>query len=114
MVATNLFSPPPVYALPLTKGSDLVIDFRSNPSGDGATFVDWDSDLTVTLVIDTAEGINAVAVIDGYHATVRVNYTVADVIPKNVLWRMIVSSSATTPSTEIVACNGKTARFDGN
>jgi hypothetical protein len=112
MTTLNLFDPPPKYFLPLSKGGDLSVDFRNNPSNDDATFVDYDSGVTVTLVIDTDPVISAPATITTYHAYVKVESTVADAIAANVSWRLIVSTP-TSPTTETVAANGKTKRFDG-
>lgn len=109
----NLFNPPGVFALPLSTGGDLVVDFQNNPSGDQTTFVDWDAGVTVTLAIDSATPISQAATISTYHAVVKIESTVTDLIPKNTYWRLIVSNP-TSPTTEIIACNGKVARFDGN
>jgi hypothetical protein len=121
MTATtpNLFTPPPKYNLPLSKGSDLSVDFRNNPSGDAATlgdaatFVDYDPGVTVTLIIETDPVTEADATIDDYHAYVKVESEIVDAIDKPVSWRVVVSSP-TTPTTETVGANGKTKRFDGS
>lgn len=107
----NLFDPPPKYVLPLSKGGDLSVDFRNNPSGDGATFVDYDAGVTVTLYIETDAPISQAATVSTYHATVKIESTVADTIPTGKQWRLVVSTP-TTPTTETVAANGKTKRFD--
>lgn len=108
----NLFDPPPVYDLPLSKGGDLSVDFLNNPSGDQVTFVDYGVGVTVTLVIDTTPPTTAVAAVSTYHAAVKVESTVTDAIASRLGWRLIVSSP-TTPTTETVAANGKVKRFDG-
>lgn len=107
----NLFTPPPVFELPLSKGGDLSVDFQNNPSGDGTTFVDYDAGVTVTLVIDTEPGLSTLAVVSGHHAAVKIESTVTDAIAARVPWRLVVSSP-TSPTTETVAANGKTKRFD--
>lgn len=112
MTAPNLFDPPPKYVLPLAKGQDLSVDFRNNPSGDTTMFVDYDDGVTVTLTIDTDPPTVAPAMIDGYHAYVKIESTVTDSIITGIGWRLIVSTP-TDPSTETVAANGKTKRFDG-
>lgn len=112
LMATTLFDPPPQYVLPLSKGGDLSVDFRNNPSGDETTFVDYDPGVTVTLVIDTTSPVQAVATISTYHAAVKVESAVTDTIPARTGWRLIVSSP-TSPTTETVAANGKVQRFDG-
>lgn len=113
MTTPNLFTPPPKYNLPLSKGSDLSVDFRNNPSDDQVTFVDYDAGVTVTLVIDTPTPILASATIDGHHAYVKVESAVVDAITVMVAWRVIVSTP-TSPTTETVGANGKTKRFDGS
>lgn len=111
MTTPNLFNPPPKYVLPLSKGGDLSVDFRNNPSGDGTTFVDYDPGVTLTLYIDTEPQTVATATVSTSHASVKIESTVVDLIDKNVAWRLIVSSP-TSPTTETVAAYGKTARFD--
>lgn len=113
MTAPNLFDPPPKYTLPLSKGQDLSVDFRNNPSGDGTTFVAYDAGVTLTLVIDSDTPTTAVATISTYHAVVKVESTVVDAIPAGKAWRVILSTP-TSPTTETVAANGKTKRFDGS
>ena len=108
---TNLFEPPPKYTLPLSRGGDLSVDFRNNPSGDGITFIAYDLGVTVTLIIDTVTPISAVAVINSYHATVKIESGVADTIDSGIGWRLILSSP-TSPTTETIAAYGKTKRFD--
>lgn len=109
---TPLFAPPPIYDLPLSKGGDLSVDFRNNPNSDGTTFVDYEAGVTVTLTIDTDPVIEADASIDGYHAYVKVESAVVDLVKARVAWRAVVSTP-TSPPTETVAANGKTQRFDG-
>lgn len=106
---TNLFDPPAVYTLPLVKGQDLVVDFQK--VDDDGNPVDYTSDESVTLVIDTDPATTADAVINGNHATCRVESTVTDAIVKSFAWRCVVSTAG-SPSTEAVPCNGKTKRFD--
>jgi hypothetical protein len=98
---TNLFEPPPVYELPLSKGGDLSVDFLNNGVG-----------VTVTLIIDTEPAITKLAAVSTFHAAVKIESTVTDGIAKNTPWRLIVSSP-TSPTTETVAANGKVKRFDG-
>jgi hypothetical protein len=109
---TNLFDPPPVFDLPLSKGGDLSVDFLNNPSGDQTTFVNYGSGVTVTLVIDTTPPTTASASVSTFHAAVKLESTVTDLIATRTPWRLIVSSP-TSPTTETVAANGKVKRFDG-
>lgn len=105
----NLYAIPQKYSLPLTKGQDLVIDFKQKIDDE---YVDYDNDVTVSLVIDTSTPIVANAVIDGYHAVCRVESTAADAVPAGVLWRLVFSTAG-SPSTERVVINGKVVRADG-
>lgn len=111
MIVNYLFAPPPRYLLPVSKGGDIAVDFRNNPSADQTTFVNFDAGVTVTLIIDTASPITAAATISTYHANVKIESTVADTIPINTVWRLIVSTP-TSPPTDVVAAFGKVARFD--
>lgn len=111
IVFPDLFDPPPKYVLPLSKGGDLSVDFRNNPSGNGTTFVDYDAGVTVTLVIDTTSPITASATMSTYHANVKIESTVADTIPATTVWRLIVGWP-TSPTTETVAAYGRVKRFD--
>jgi hypothetical protein len=109
---TTLFEPPPVYELPLSKGGDLSVDFLNNPSGDDTTYVDYGVGVTVTLIIDTDPVTTSTADVSTFHAAVKIESTVTDLIAKSTPWRLIVSSP-TTPTTETVAANGKVKLFDG-
>jgi hypothetical protein len=106
-----LFSPPPKYVLPLSKGGDLAVEFLNDPNDDG-NYVNYGAGVTVTLVIDDTPPVTAVATITGYSAAVKVESTVTDLIVTGKPWRLVLSNP-TTPTTEIVAANGKTKRFDG-
>ncbi len=107
-----LFPPPPKYVLPLSLGGDLSVDFQNNPSGDGATFVNYAGGVTVTLIVDTTTPIQATATISTYHAVVKIESTVTDTVPGGTKWRLIVSTP-TSPTTETVAAYGAVKRFDG-
>lgn len=106
----NLFTPPPKANLPLSLGGDLLVDFRNNPSGDGATFANWDTGVTVTLVIDTSPQIAQPATISTYHAVVQVASTICDMVPNSTAWRLLVD--VPSPAAQIVAVNGRVVRSD--
>jgi hypothetical protein len=108
----NLFPPPPKYVLPLSLGGDLSVDFQNNPSGDGTTFVNYATGVTVTLILDITTPVQAPATISTYHAAVKIESAVTDTIPNATKWRLIVSSP-TSPTTETVAAYGTVKRFDG-
>ena len=110
MTTPNLFDPPPKYVLPLSRGGDLAVDFLNDPNQDG-DYQDYEDGVTVTLYVDTDTPLEAAADIDGHHAVVKVESTVADGIPANTTWRLILSTP-TTPTTEVVVAYGKTKRFD--
>lgn len=106
-----LIPPPRKFMLPLSKGGDLVVDFRNNPSNDKVTFVDYDEGVTVQLIIDTQPPIIVDAVISTSHANVKVESSVADDIPTDTVWRAI-ATIPTSPPTNIVGAFGKVRRFD--
>lgn len=105
-----LFPTPARYGLPLSKGGDLVVDFMNKPGG---TFTAYDGSVSVSLVIDTDTPIVATATITGYHAVCKVQSDVADTVKIGTLWRCIVSTAG-SPSTEVVAVNGRVVRADGS
>jgi|SRR5262245_32811080 len=107
---TNLFDPPPRYILPLSRGGDLAVDFRNDPNKNNV-YVDYDPGTEVVLTIDTSPPIVAIADINGYHATVKIESETTDPIKADTTWRVVVSL-ATNPTTEVVAANGKVKRFD--
>lgn len=112
----NLYDPPPIRDLPLTRGRDLVVDFQQQiPVDDVLTYTPYGDGVTVSLIIDTDhDPVVAEAVIDGYHAIVRIESTVADIIPKGKLWRCRISTPASGEQTDdIVPVNGRTVRYDG-
>lgn len=109
-MTTPLFEPPPKYTLPLSKGGDLAVQFLNDPNDD-ENYVDYGAGVTVTLIIDTDPVTTAVAAISGHTATVKIESSVTDLIAANSAWRLIVSNP-TVPTTEIVAANGKTKRYD--
>lgn len=109
---TNLFDPPQVYDLPLSKGKDLVVDFQQRQNGQ---LTPYGQGVTVSLVIDMDPApIVANAVIDTYHAIVTIQSEVADTVPKGKLWRCRVSVPASGLETnDLVPVNGRTIRYDG-
>lgn len=114
MTTPFLFTPPPKYTLPLSLGGDLVVDFKNNPSGDGATFVNYASGVAVSLVIDTTSPVTAAATVSGSDANVFIDNTVTDTIPAGTGWRLLVSSPASTSDSvaTVVAAYGAVKRFD--
>ena len=109
----TLFTPPPVYGLPLSKGGDLLVNFRNKvPDSDPPEYEDYPVGVALLLVIDTAEPVEAEAEISGSVATVRVESEVVDTIPKGKLWRCVYQMAG-SPTTEIIVANGLTERHDG-
>jgi hypothetical protein len=107
----NLFDPPPKYAMPLSAGGDMVVDFRNNPTGDGTTFVAYEAGVTLTLYVDTDTPTEVDADITDEHAVVRIESDVADLIPTGTKWRLILATDD-TPTTETVVAYGTMKRFD--
>jgi hypothetical protein len=107
-MATNLFEPPPVYDLPLVRGQDLVVDFKKR---EGDQYVPYDSDESVQLVIEANPTIIAEAIINEHHALCRIESEITDPLKARLDWRCVVTQAG-SPSTEVVACNGQTIRYD--
>jgi hypothetical protein len=123
MSSPTLFPPPQVFALPLSRGGDLHVDFVYkpmvlDPAGDPVLVggqpsyqvADYPAGAVVTLTIDTDPRIIAVAAITGPHAIVHIDYLAADQIPARVLWRCVLT---TTDGLDTVIANGTTTRHDG-
>lgn len=106
----NLFDPPPKYFLPLVEGQDLAVEFMNDPN-DNESYVNYGPGVTLTLEIDDEPQIVVPAIIVNASAFIKIESTVADGIPGNLPWRLILSSP-TSPTTETVAAHGKTKRFD--
>lgn len=112
-MATPLFDPPPVYSLPISRGGDLIVDFKNKvPDSSPATYEDYPVGVTVVLVIDTDAPVTATAAISTHHAVVRIESEVADTIPKSKLWRCIYRVAG-SPVTDVIVANGQTERHDG-
>jgi hypothetical protein len=112
-MATPLFDPPPVYGLPISKGGDILVDFKNKVRGSNpATYEDYPDGVSVVLVIDTDTAITATATISTHHAVVRIESEVADLIPAGKLWRCIYRVAG-SPVTDVIVANGKTERHDG-
>ena len=122
-MTTPLFPPPPVFALPLSKGADLHVTFEYeamvvDENGDPVLTAgqpqyvraDYPAGATVTLTIDTEPPVVGTGAITGPDALVHVDHTVTDAIARPVLWRSIMTLA---DGTDIPLCNGKTMRADG-
>jgi hypothetical protein len=119
-----LFPPPPASLLPLSYGSDLAVDLRYNPSGDGATFVDWPPNVAVSFVVDTVGSQTTVgAVVSGPSATIYLPAAVTNTIVGKTLWRVLANVTDAFPymlpltfgtsALQQVVCNGSVRRADG-
>jgi hypothetical protein len=111
---TTLFPPPARYALPLSMGQDLVVDFQSVDSSENP--VNYADGVTVTLTISTPSPVTATATVSTYHAVCYVAATTVNAIPNGVEWRCVaaVPGGLGTPGTvDVVLANGKTLRADG-
>lgn len=109
----TLFVPPPVYGLPLSKGGDLIVDFRNKtPGSDPAEYEDYPDGVALLLLIDADATVEAAAAVSTSHAVVRIESTVTDTIPAGRLWRCIYQIAG-DPTREIIVANGKTERHDG-
>lgn len=107
--AADVFPRPQIRTLPISKGGDIVIDFIGSVGG---VITNYPAGVIVSLQIDTATPIVALAAISAFHAVCRVEFPVSDPIQEGIPWRCVVSYPG-SPTTEIVAVNGVTARADG-
>lgn len=125
---STLFTAPPVYALPVSKGADLFFAFKlkalvTDESGspvldaDGQyqyETTDYPEGSSVALVIDTGKDtppISVTATIEGAVATVWEDATIADTVKNGKLWRAVAT---TVLGRDVVLCNGKVIRYDGS
>jgi hypothetical protein len=121
---TNLFDPPQIFTLPLTKGRDLFCEFVYEPlvvDGNGDPILDgqgqpqyapadYPAGATVQLVIDVDPAVTGDADISGDTATVLIDHLEVDPIPLAKLWRLEITYSN---AVDDVLCNGTTVRSDG-
>lgn len=121
---SNLFSPPPVFNLPLSLGGDLQVDFVHKPlvvDGSNQPVLDangkrqyavanYPAGASVKLVIESDPEIVVNATINGSHAVLHLDHTVADTIRRGTLWAAIIRYSN---GVDKVMCNGKVVRSDG-
>ena len=104
-----IFAIPPRGTLPISKGGDIVVDFRQKIDG---VYTDYSPGVVVKLEIDTSPQVISVnAAITTYHAVCRVESDAADGVHEGTTWRCIVSYP-TIPTTEVIAMNGITVRAD--
>lgn len=117
-MATTLFDPPDVHALPLSWHGDLVVDFVNHDPDDAAlkppvwTPIDYEDGVAAYLDVKTATPQRFTAVITGAHAVVRIESEIADAIRDDVCWVFLLSYPG-TPSTEVPVVNGVIERHDG-
>ena len=103
----NLFDPPSIFALPLSKGRDLVFSIH-NKSGD-----DWPSTTSMSVQIDASPVIDVAATRDGAYFRFKVESETIDPIPARTPWRLRLTDTSTTPAYNDVPVNGETVRSDG-
>jgi hypothetical protein len=124
--ATNLFNPPPVFALPLSYRGDLaftfiykpqVVDGSNNPVLDGngnPTFAvaNYPTGATVTLWIEsTPTPISVLAAISGSNAVFLIPNSTANTIGPLTPWEVVITYAS---GQNQVLCNGMTVRKDGS
>lgn len=125
---TQLFSPPPTFELPLSKGADIyfgivykpiVVDGQGIPILDGQgkpqyAVANYPAGATVTVVIETSPpatpNVTIEATIVGSVATVWGDFADADTVAAGKVWRAVISYQ---DGLDKVLCNGKTTRYDG-
>lgn len=109
MPLVNLFAPPSKFALPLSKGADLLVEFHYEDPDNAGTFLDWPVGVEVWLYIDSATPVVSQATIIDHRAVVKVESTVVDLVERRVPWRLVVKDG----TLDSVACNGLVTRSDG-
>lgn len=127
-VTPNLISAPPIRLLPLSLSRDLnvvfvyktiVVDANLVPIKTNGAYTYQVSNVpagVVKLEIDTSgiEGMSDTssftATVSGSRITVHVDHSITDKIPKNKLWRLVITY---TNNVDDVLVNGTTVRSDG-
>lgn len=109
MPLTNLFSPPSKFALPLSKGSDLNVEFLYEDPDNEGSFLNWPVGVQVWLYIDSTPQIASQATIIAHRAIIAVQSELTDPVKRGVLWRLVVRNG----TVDNVACNGTVIRSDG-
>ena len=120
---TALFTSPPVFDLPLTKGDDLSVRFVYKApvlDNDGQpvlvngkrqyVIADYPEGATVALEVDLRPTpLVCDAGVEGHDAVIHESYSVVDNIPKGVAWRVKITFA---DGLTKVAAYGKTVRND--
>lgn len=110
-----LFSPPPLYTLPVTLGADILLTFLNQvPGSSPVTYQNFPSGTSISLVIDTVPTpIVADAVITGYSALCQVAFDDADVIESGTPWLCVVTIVSGGVTYTVVPMHGTIQRYDG-
>ena len=105
----DLFKLSPNYTLPLRKGRDIKLDIKRRIEGEYAA---WPPGAQVRLVIEADPAVVAVAVIDDYHAVVRVESEVSDELAAGLTYRIEVELPDGEFDYDDVPIQGRTVRRD--
>jgi hypothetical protein len=105
----DLFKMSPNYTLPLRKGKDLKLDVKRKVDG---TYAAWPEGAVVQLVIEADPPVTAVAAINDYHAVVRVESEVCDVLAAGLSYRVEVELPDGESEWDDVPIQGRTVRRD--
>lgn len=110
-MATNLVPPTPKYRLPVSKGGDLVFDFRRKvPDSDPVSYTNYDAGTEVNFVLQRDVEVTIAATVSTSHAVVKIDNAVADTLLDGETWRLVVTFP---DGTDVVAANGDVKRYDG-
>jgi hypothetical protein len=118
VTSTPLFDPPEIHTLPVSWHGDCVVDFEKNDATAAAqtppvwTPVNYETGVSAFLDVKTDPPQRFTATISTFHAVVRIESEVADLLKDNTCWVFLLSYPG-TPSTEVPVVNGVIQRFDG-
>lgn len=125
MVAVRqLFSEPPAYKLPLSKGNDLLVKFVYKPlvvDGAGDPVLDvsgkkqfveapYPAGSTVSFILESEPEVSFAAEITDSVAVILGDHLAIDDIKNGTLWRVVITYA---DGVDKVMCNGMVIRADG-
>jgi hypothetical protein len=109
-----LFTPPPTYTLPVTKGADILLTFANQvPGSDPPSYTDFPDGSSVTLIVNMSTPLVGEGVITGYSAVCQIPYTEANTIEDDTPWLCVVVIPVGDSTYTTVPMHGTVQRYDG-